>query len=386
MGYLRKIGEKKFRIMYDLPLVDGKRSQKTETLNGVTKKQAEAILAKRKETISLGDYPSDAGMRANELFDRFMLAKNERLAATSLLRYDSLLRVYLRPAFGTLRVGSLKTTDLIAAYARWRSRQVSARTVRHAADLMRNILNRAVKWGILGRNPALAVDTDDLPKLIKPLSTVLSEAELRCLLEEARSPSRRSQARGYLSTYSAFHPAIAFAAYTGARRGEVLAVRWQDLDLKAGTVTIARSLSDTPKARFAFKRPKNDRARTICISGQLVAILRTHQVVQAAERHALRDAYDDGDLVFARPDGKPIPPWNFGASFQSLVKRAGVPRIRLHDLRDTHASLLAKAGVPIEVVSQRLGHSTISITVDRYITVYRERDAAAAEAFERLVR
>jgi integrase len=90
-------------------------------------------------------------------------------------------------------------------------------------------------------------------------------------------------------------------------------------------------------------------------------------------------------LAFARPDGSPIPPWNFGSAFRDLVVRAGVTRIRLHDLRDTHASLLAKAGVPIEVVSKRLGHSTIAITVDRYLVVYRERDEAAALAFEALV-
>jgi integrase len=96
-------------------------------------------------------------------------------------------------------------------------------------------------------------------------------------------------------------------------------------------------------------------------------------------------AYTDDGLVFARPDGSAIPPWNFGSAFRDLVTRAGVTRIRLHDLRDTHASLLAKAGVPIEVVSKRLGHSTIAITVDRYLVVYRERDEAAAAAFETLV-
>jgi integrase len=97
------------------------------------------------------------------------------------------------------------------------------------------------------------------------------------------------------------------------------------------------------------------------------------------------DAYRKSDLVFARPDGSPVTPWNFAAAFKDLVARAGVTRITLHDLRDTHASLLAKAGVPIEVISNRLRHSCISITVDRYLTVYQDRDAAAAAAFDRLV-
>ena len=106
---------------------------------------------------------------------------------------------------------------------------------------------------------------------------------------------------------------------------------------------------------------------------------------QAQERSTLGSLYKDQDLVFARPHGSPITPWNFGAAFAELVKRAGVPRIRLHDLRDTHASLLARAGTPIEVVSQRLGHSGIGNTVDRYITVYRDRDELAASTFEKLL-
>jgi integrase len=121
------------------------------------------------------------------------------------------------------------------------------------------------------------------------------------------------------------------------------------------------------------------------LSSSLVAILKSHRAAQAKERLALGAAYEDHDLVFAIPDGNPIRPWNFGAAFVDLVRRAGVTRIRLHDLRDTHASLLIKAGVPIEVVSRRLGHSSIGITMDRYVVLYTEQGRAAADAFDRVV-
>jgi integrase len=371
--------------VYDVPSPNGKRRQKTETLLGVTKKQAEATVAAREAAVLRGEYGSGGDIRMNELFDRFMQVKSERLAPASLHRYDGLLGVYLRPTFGTRTVGSVKASDLVSAYARWTQRRISGRTVRHAADLMRNVLNRAVKWGILGRNPATLLDSDDLPKVVKPESTVLTEAELRQLLAEAKEPARRSQARGYLCAYSAFYPAVAFAAFTGARQGEVLAVRWRDVDLAAGEVTIRRSLTDSPRARLMFKLPKNDKPRTICISPQLVAILESHRAVQQAEKIAFDAAYRDEDLIFAKPDGTPIAPWLFSSAFRNFMKRSAVRRIRFHDLRDTHASLLAKAGVPIEVISKRLGHSTIGVTVDRYVTVYRDRDAAAAEAFERVM-
>jgi integrase len=165
----------------------------------------------------------------------------------------------------------------------------------------------------------------------------------------------------------------------------VLAVRWQDVDFEGGTATIRRSLTDCRRARLTFKLPKNDKPRTVCISSCLGAILQSHKAVQVAEKIALGVAYKDEDLVFARPDGTPIAPWLFSSAFRNFVKRSRVRRIRFHDLRDTHASLLAKAGVPIEVVSKRLGHSNIGITVDRYVTVYRERDVAAAQAFEQLM-
>ena len=385
MGYLKKIGDKKFRIMYDVPWMNGKRRQKTETLVRTTKRHAEAILAEREAAVVRGECATSGDVRMNELFDRFMQVKAERLAPATLHRYDGLLGVYLRPAFGTRKAGSIRATDLVSAYSQWARRPISGRTVRHAADLMRNVLNRAVKWGILPRNPATLLDNDDLPKVVKPESTVLTEAELRQLLAEAQRPALRSQARGYLCAHSAFYPALAFAAFTGARQGEVLAVRWRDVDFAEGSVTISRSLTDSPRARLTFKLPKNDKPRTICISSQLVRILQSHRVVQEAEKIAFGTAYRDQDLVFTKPDGSPIAPWSFSSAFRDFVKRSAVRRIRFHDLRDTHASLLAKAGVPIEVIGKRLGHSSIGVTVDRYVTVYRDRDAAAAEAFEQLM-
>jgi integrase len=384
LGYIKRLADKKYRIIYDAPLRNGKRRQKTETLVGVTKAQAESVLAERKRAVIGGDFIADAAMTVNELFDRFMTAKSRKCAPTTLQRYDSLMRTYLRPAFGTVTLAKLKTVHLVSAYATWSEKGTSAATLLHAHDLMRNTLNRAVKWDVVPRSVADSIDTDDLPKAAKPTSVVLNEGELRRLLEEARSPSHRSRSRGYLSAYGAFYPAIAFAAYTGARRGEVLALRWNEVDFTAGAATISRSLSET-KSGLIFKEPKNGKSRTISISGALVSLLRTHRATQAAEKLAMGSGYHDQGLAFARPDGSPIPPWNFGSAFRDLVVRAGVTRIRLHDLRDTHASLLAKAGVPIEVVSKRLGHSTIAITVDRYLVVYRERDEAAALAFEALV-
>jgi integrase len=117
----------------------------------------------------------------------------------------------------------------------------------------------------------------------------------------------------------------------------------------------------------------------------LCAILKTHRATRAKEKLFLGAVYQDQDFVFARANGSPVDPWNFGRAVLDCIKRAKVTPITLHGLRDTHASLLAKAGVPIEVISQRLGHASIGVTVERYLHVYRSRDAEAAAAFGRLV-
>jgi len=117
----------------------------------------------------------------------------------------------------------------------------------------------------------------------------------------------------------------------------------------------------------------------------LCEILKTHKARQDKEKATLGSAYQDNGLVFARSDGTPIDPWNFGRAVLDCIKRAKVTPITLHGLRDTHASLCAQAGVPIEVVSQRLGHASIGVTVERYLHVYTSRDAEAADAFGRLV-
>jgi integrase len=187
-----------------------------------------------------------------------------------------------------------------------------------------------------------------------------------------------------ISAQSCFAPAVWFAAFTGARRGETLALRWRDLDFEQKAATIRRAITETKAFGVQFKESKSGKSRTIVLSSSLIDVLLAQRTTQNEERKLFGSAYQDNDLVFAMPDGTTVLPWTFTRSFMFLVRRAGVPYIRLHDLRDTHASLLGKHGVPLEVVSKRLGHATIAITAERYLHVYRQRDIEAAEVFERL--
>jgi integrase len=400
MGCLTSLGNKRFRIRYDVLPENGRRRQRTETLENTTKKAAYAALADRESKATRGFYSGNDTTTFGEFFDTFMTKKREAQkprAASTLNGYDSLYSTYLKPWFADMRLSKITSLDVENALRSWRAPRstgkeswkkrptASARTHRHAFDLLRNVLNLAVRMKLVGLNVIAQVDQDEIPMPVKPETDVLTADELRRVLESAKNPSNRSKSRGYISAYSAYFPALAFLAYTGARRGEALALRWSDLDLDRGCVSIRRSLSDVKKT-LTFKRPKNGKSHTESIRGPLVEILRNHQQVQAEERHAMGAAYQDNDLVFARADGSPIPPWNFGATFPDLIRRAGVTKVRLHDLRHTHVSLLAKAGQPLEVVSKRLGHANISITADRYLHFYSEQDEAASEAFAAALR
>jgi integrase len=181
------------------------------------------------------------------------------------------------------------------------------------------------------------------------------------------------------------HVLFTVAARTGMRRGEVLALRWHDIDFDRSTITIRRSLAEVGwDLQFTDVKTRTAR-RTINVSRQALDALRRHR--DAAEKAAADsgDAFDAKGLVFAGPDGGPIHPEYVTRAFDRLVARHGMPRIRFHDLRHTHATLLLRAGVPLKVVSERLGHASPGFTLNVYQHVLPGMQAEAAEVFERLL-
>lgn len=174
------------------------------------------------------------------------------------------------------------------------------------------------------------------------------------------------------------YPAILLAATTGMRRGEVLGLRWLDLDLATGILTVNHTLEET-KAGLTLKEPKTKRSRrNITLPALMVDALRSHKAAQAQERLMLGLGRDKNGYVFAALDGGPIRPRNFSKEFSRIVERAGVRRVSLHSLRHTHASQLLRDGVHVKVVSERLGHSTVSITLDVYAHTIPNMQADAA--------
>ena len=183
---------------------------------------------------------------------------------------------------------------------------------------------------------------------------------------------------------SAHYPLYLAALTTGMRQGELLGLRWRDVDLPLGIVSIQQTLYRLGKTLFT-KEPKSPRSRrSVALPPLLVETLSRVQMAQATYRQTIRSEYEDHALVFYQPNGKPLHAHNIvQRDFRRVMNRAGVPQIRFHDLRHCHATLLLQQGVHPKIVQERLGHATIGMTLDTYSHVVPGMQERAAADFEK---
>ena len=246
------------------------------------------------------------------------------------------------------------------------TKPLSARTVRHVAGLIHVALNTALRWKLLKMNPATACQ---LPRLERKEARALDSTQAESLL---------SAAQGHW-----LHPLIVLALATGCRRGELLALTWTDarLDSTPGVLAVSKSLEQT-KEGLRIKKPKNGKVRAFPLPTVAVEDLRIHRTSQEQHRKLFGSEYRaDLDLIFAAPDGHYLKPDSVTAAACLLARKIGLPGAGLHSLRHSHASQLLSDGVPLPVVSKRLGHSSVNITAQIYSHAFTADEIAAAESW-----
>lgn len=297
--------------------------------------------------------------------DEWFTLQRTRVEPSTWEMYDDVARAYLRPTLGTLRLDQLTVRTLDLHYVRLleaggrRGQPLKRRTVEHAHAVLRKALGDAVAAGLLADNPTLRAT---VPRLAPG---------------EDRLPARlpawdAADTRAYLA-WSANQPLgdlWRVALGTGMRRGELLGLRWEDVDLDVPQVTVTAALASISTG-LQLKGTKTGRSRTLFLDDDTAAVI---------ARQPRRDGR--WPLVFTGADGSPLsPPW-VSDRWRYQWPRLPLPKIPLHGLRHTHATLLLAQGVPIKVVSQRLGHATIAMTMDTYAHVLpaQDRDAATAVA------
>lgn len=274
--------------------------------------------------------------------------------------YEGTARNHILPTIGGRKLGDLTPDHLKALYSR-----VGESHAKRVHKVLFRALKDAVISGRLSRNPAAMLR----PPRAKPVKSPKwwSPTELQEFLEEA-SQHRLSAAWRFL-------------AMTGVRRGECLGLYWSDIDWTAAKVTIQRAI--TQKGLGPPKTPSS--YRTIDVDPETLEVLKVHRKRQTEEQLRLGSVWASKDLVFTNELGGPIDPRNFHRDFQGVVRRAGVPRIKLHEVRDTHGSQLVIAGTHPKVVMERLGHSSMSITLGLYAHVMPSLGKEAAQTAASLV-
>jgi integrase len=332
-----------------------------------TKRDAEAELVRLMEIVRRGEHVDPAKLTLGEFLDRWEQGwANLQVGPKTRERYVELIRLHVRPHIGALPLHKLQPVQLAELHGELLKKGLSPRTVGHVHRVLHKALTVAVEWSLLSRNPAA---------IAKPPRVQIREIEI-ITVEQAQKILQCLRGR-------ALYPIIALALATGMRRGELLALRWGDVDLDVGRIQVERSLEQT-KAGLRFNEPKTKHGRrSIKIPPSVIAELRTHWTEQQARRLRLGlGRAGDGDLVFARWDGTVRSP---NATTSEWVRALAENRLRtisLHALRHTHASQLIAAGMDPVAISRRLGHASPTITLNVYGHLFANSDDRAAEIIE----
>ncbi len=321
-----------------------------------------------------GPLPELTSPSTGDYLESWLSQVRGRVRARTYSGYAGLLRRYAIPALGAVPLGDLHPLHLQHLYGAlleegaggYRDR-LSASTVLNLHRVLVQSLGWAERFGLLGRSPARAARP---PRPHRAEPKVVDPA-LASRILHAASGTR-------------LELPVALALATGMRRGEILGLRWGDLSEDRSVAHVRRSLQATGAA-LVFEEPKTRRSRrSVALPEFLHPYLERHRADQATRREDRGDGWICSDLVIERGDGSPVNPDSMSSAWRFLVIRSGLPHVRFHDLRHAHATLLLLAGVHPKVVSERLGHASVGITLDIYSHVIPGMQAEAARAFDRL--
>ena len=310
--------------------------------------------------------PSKCTVRA--WLDQWLTGKD--LSPRSREQYADLINRMIAPLLGEIELQKLKPLDVKRWLDGLRGRdghKLHPRTIRHAYRVLHGALAEAVKLDMVSRNVTVSVAP---PKIVTTEKEILNASQITGVLDMLKG--------------SRLYPIASLAVATGMRRGELLALRWRNVDLTKCVLRVEASLEQT-KGSLRFKAPKSAKGlRSISLPKSAVAMLSEHRREQLEIRLSLGLGKPSEDaLVFCNGSGEPISPNCLTVQWSQAISRTGL-KVSFHSLRHSHASALIAAGIDVVSVSRRLGHSSPSITLDVYSHLFRETDSAAAEAIERV--
>jgi integrase len=326
------------------------KGRKRKTLYGKTRAEAARKLARALSDRENG-LTFDAGkMTLGEYLERWLTDSVRGTVRTSTFeRHEQIVRAHVNPTLGRVMLKNLTPPHVRGLISEKLESGLAPATVRKIHSTLHKALSGAVSDGLIPRNAADVKAPRPTPKEMRPLS----EEEARTFLEATRGDP--------------FEALYVLALTTGLRRGELLGLRWDDVDLERGTLRVGRALV-REGGRHTVGETKTRRGRRqVNLTPRTVRTLRTHRKRQLEEKMHLVGLYEDSDLIFATHSGTPVNPENLvKRSFKPLLRESNLPDIRFHDLRHTCATLLLGRGVHPKLVQELLGHATIAMTLDTY--------------------
>jgi integrase len=340
-----------------------------------TRTAAKKARDQARNAVNRGTYVAPQDETVGAYLDRWIAGHEGELKPSTAASYRAKIDSYLRPAIGHEPVQSLSPSRLSVVFRDMHEhggadgKPVSARTVEFARAVLRRALNDAVVDRLLEVNPVLG---SKAPKKDgKPAHVTWTGEQAQAFLE-ATGGARLA-------------PLWQLALATGMRRGELMALTWQRVDLEAGIVSVEQSTAQLGR-QLVTTTPKNHERRKVQIDARTVAALRTWRKVQAEERLAWGAAYEDaGGILFTQENGSRLSPNAVSKAFLRAQAGLGLPRISLHSTRHSHATILLRDGVPVHIVAKRLGHKDPSVTLNVYADVIPDDDTSAVDVFSRAV-
>jgi integrase len=364
-GHIRERSPGRWAIVIDVNDDKGQRRRKWHSFAG-TKRQAQDECARLISALRASTYVEPNRITIAQFLEKWLTHMQAQVAPRTHERYTEIVRKNLVPRLGAIVLAKLQPVQVSEAYATaLRSGRcdgtggLSARSVLHMHRILKQALAQAVQWNLIVRNPA-AGKPPKVPLRKMQTYDVEQTAELIEVLRGTRL----------------FVPVL-LAALCGLRRGEIVALRWAQVDLDGAQIAIVQSAEKT-RSGVRYKEPKSGRARTVALSATMVDELRAHRARQAQELLRLGVRLSDATCVCARADGLPLHPDTLTIDWLRKIAGTSLPRLRFHDLRHAHATHMLASGVHPKVASERLGHSKVGITLDLYSHVLPNMQADAA--------
>lgn len=365
-GHIRKRGAG-YQIVVDIGRDPITNKRKQKSIGGFkTKKEAEKALAELIAKVEQGEYIEYKNSTFKEFLEKWLENKKPLLKPTTYIFYETITNNILIPGLGSIELKKLKPIHIQSFISKlYEKEDINSTTIKHYYTTLKTALNQAVKWQLIPSNPCEAVEP---PKREKKKMQVLTPEQVNQLLDYAHN------------SHETMYIPLLLALTCGLRRGEIIALKWSNVNLDKGYIAITESAALRLDGKNYISHTKTDAGeRVVELPSFVIPILKQHRKKQLENKLFFGNEYKDNNLVCSWPNGDELKPNYITHTFKKLLRKLNLPDIRFHDLRHTHATLLLLQGVNPKIVSERLGHASIDITLDIYSHVLPTMQKEAAE-------